>query len=122
MPPLVPRVDELDLRFGELAAAADGVVEVRVAAVDDDVAGATAWAQRGDRLVDRIAGRHHDPDDPRRRERLARPPRDRARRVAPSASYFATTVRRAIERDELVTMTHQPLHHVAAHSAKADHR
>ena len=63
-------VDELDLRLGELAAAADRVVEVGIAAVDDDVAGGQHGSQRGDRLVDRIAGRHHDPDDARRRERL----------------------------------------------------
>ena len=65
MPPLVPASMNSILRLRQLGAAANRVVEVGVAAVDDDVAGREQRLERGDRLVDRIAGGHHDPDDAR---------------------------------------------------------
>ena len=52
--------DEVDAAGGDVLLAADGVVEVRVAAVDDDVAGLEARDEFGDDRVGALAGLHHD--------------------------------------------------------------
>ena len=58
------------VRHCERLRAADVVVEVGVAAVDDDVIRREQAGQRGDRRFRRVAGGHHHPDRARRRERL----------------------------------------------------
>ena len=52
--------DEVDARGADLGLAADRVVEVRVAAVDDDVARLEALDELGDDGVGALAGLHHD--------------------------------------------------------------
>ena len=52
--------DEVDAGGADLLLAADGVVEVRVAAVDDDVARLEALDELGDDGVGALAGLHHD--------------------------------------------------------------
>ena len=52
-----------------LGGAPAGVVEVGVAGVDEHVVAVEQRPQRGDHLVDRIAGRDHQDDRPRRRDR-----------------------------------------------------
>src|SRR5688572_23678241 len=56
-------VDEPDAMLAELLASPDRLVEVRVATVDDDVALREARSELGERVVDRLAGGDHDPDD-----------------------------------------------------------
>ncbi len=60
-----PGIDQLHAALAKLGGPANRVVKSRVAAVDDDVAGGKVRYQPGDRIVYRIPGRHHDPDDPR---------------------------------------------------------
>src|SRR5690606_17287778 len=51
--------DEPQALGAQLAGAARRVVEVGVAAVDDDVTGLEERFQRGDHLIDRLTGLHH---------------------------------------------------------------
>ena len=95
MPPLVPASMNSILSAASSLAATNGVVEVRVAAVDDDVAGRQHRAERGDRVVDRLAGRHHDPDRRAARRAPSRRRRDppRAWRRASDTSLTASALR-----------------------------
>ena len=69
-PPETPVPTKCRPRGRELVGAPVGVGEVRVAAVDEDVAGLEVRLQVRDDAVDRLAGRHHDQDAPRPLERL----------------------------------------------------
>jgi len=53
----------------ERAGAADVIFVVRIAAVDDRVAGLQAGRQLADHLFRGLAGRHHEPDGARQRQR-----------------------------------------------------
>src|SRR6267142_3793206 len=58
-----PDVHELDPLLLQGLGAAQRVREVRVAAVDDDVALGEMWHELLDRVLDWRTGRYHDPDD-----------------------------------------------------------
>ncbi len=92
---------------------------MRVAAVDDDVAGVQMRLEVGDGRVD-DRGRDHQPDRARLRERG----HERANRVGPGRAFSSQRlhrVRGTIEDDALVAAAHEPPHHVAAHAPETDH-
>ncbi len=61
-------IHQMQLHAGEYGSAADVIVEVGVAAVDDRVARLEQFGQLVNRAVGGIARRHHHPHAPRRRE------------------------------------------------------
>ena len=77
-------VDVVDAVLRELGVAPDVVVEVRVAAVDDRVAGLEVLEQLGDLGLGRVAGGDHDPD------------------ARAASSSFATSSATLLRRDEVV--------------------
>src|SRR4029079_2747939 len=95
-------VDVVDPVLGADLGAADVVLEVRVAAVDDRVALVEHLAQPGDGVLRGLARGHHDPD-------VARPlePADEVLdRVGPDgalAGQLLHGLRRAVPDDALVT-------------------
>ena len=58
--------DELQTRSGESGKSPDGVAEIGIAGIDDDVARRHQLPQPGDLFIDRIARLHHDNDGARR--------------------------------------------------------
>ena len=104
-------VEEADALLRRLGGAALRVAEVRVAAVDDDVAVLEQAEDRLEGVLGRVAGRDHQPHDAGLRElrgeldqRVGRP----------------LGVRPRIGLDRVAVLA-QPLDHVGAHPAEADH-
>ena len=87
------------------------VAEVRVAAVDDDVAVLEQWHERLEGVLRRSAGGDHQPDDPRVVE-LADELHERA--------GGARRIRPRVRLDD-VAAAPQALGHVAAHLSQPDH-
>ena len=120
MPPLTSRRRRSWMPFaGELGVAAQVVVEVRVAAVDDRVARLEVLEQLGDLGLGRVAGRDHDPDGPRRLE-LRDELLDRERRDRALAGDLLRLLRRPVVGDDLVAVAEQAADHVRAHPAEPD--
>ena len=120
MPPLVPASTQLDASRSSVRAPADGVVEVGVAAVDDDVARGQPRQQLLDGLVHRRAGRHHEPDNAREAQlfdEIAEGIDAHGALVDHSLDRFGA----AIVADDPMTAAHQPFGHVGAHAAQPDH-
>ena len=101
--------------------AADVVVEVRVAAVDDRVARLEVLEQLRDLGLGRVAGRDHDPDGPRRLE-LADELLDREgrRRSVALGLDLRRLLRRPVVDHDLVPVADQPADHVGAHPTETD--
>ena len=112
-------VDVVEPELGELLPAADIVVVVGVAAVDDDVA---RLEQRGD-LIDDLAGdagRDHHPDDAGRGQ-LADEVLHRLRPGRALAGQRRHRLGIDVEDHALVSVAHQAPDDVGAHPAEADH-
>src|SRR5205807_9449468 len=96
------------------------VPEVRVAAVDDDVARREQVPELLHGLLGDVAGGHHDPDDARWLELLhqllQRTGAARSRRLGAGHRVIAR-----IERHDLVAASDQAYGHVPAHPTEADH-
>ena len=112
-------VDVADLLRSELDVAALVVVEVRVAAVDDRVARLEVLEQLCDLGLGRIAGRHHDPDRPRRRQ-LRDELLDRERGDRALAGDLLRLLRRPVVRHDLMAVAEEAPDHVGAHPAESD--
>src|SRR6476660_4048068 len=98
--------------------AADVVVEVGVAAIDNRIAGRQKRDQRLDHLLGDIAGRQHDPYRARRLE-LADQLLDTMGRLSALASQLVDRPAAAIMRYHAVPTTHPALSHTSAHAPKS---
>ena len=105
----------------QLGAALDVVLERRVAAVDEDVALVQQRRELVDRRLRRVAVGQHDPDRPRRRERLDDVGELPDRLGALGAELLGLGVG-AVPDHHAVAAAQQPPRHVAAHAAQPDHR
>src|SRR5206468_2620022 len=103
-------VDEVDALLLRGRVAADRVPEVRVAAVDDDVARLDDLEQLLERLLGDLAGWDHHPEDARRLELREELVERLGRRL---------DVR--VVGHDLVPAVAESLRHPAAHAAQADH-
>ena len=113
-------VDVGDALGGQLLRAADVVLEVGVAAVDDGVALAEAGAELAHRLLGDLAGRHHAPRRLRRLElRHELVERGGAGRALGDELLDGRLIR--VEHDRGVPAAQQPAHHVRAHPTESDH-
>ena len=96
------------------------ILEKRVAAVDQDIAGFQQAGQLDDRVVGDLARREHDPD----RARLLQLVHEIGKVAARRGSLTGQTAHRLgafVVDDAAMAGSHQPPHDVAAHPAKADH-
>ena len=120
-----PGIDVADAVLGQLRVAADVVVEVRVAAVDDRVAGLQVLQQLLDLRLRRGAGRDHDPGRPRLRE-LRDELRDAVGRLdvvagrALLVGQLVGLLDRAVVGDDRVPVPDQASDHVRAHPPEPD--
>src|SRR5262249_5486517 len=103
-------VEIADARFACTGGPALRVTEVRVAAVDEHVAGLEQAEQRPTALLRRIAGRHHHPNDARRLQ---------LRHQLLERGYGPSWIGAGVGLD-LVAVSAQALGHVAAHAAEPD--
>ena len=112
-------IDEMQLLRGEHGGAADVVVKVGIAAVDDRVAGLEQLRQLVDRAFGRIARGHHHPYAARRLE----PGDEVLQRIdavgAEGRDFFAFRIVE-VERDDLMIVAPQPFDHVHAHFAETN--
>ena len=106
------------LRF-QFGGAADVIVVVGVAAIDDHV---VAFEQRDEGLQRRIdhRRRHHHPDRARRFQ-LTREVFERCRPDRPFFDDCLHGFRLEVVNDALVAGPHKTPHHVASHPAQSDH-
>jgi hypothetical protein len=115
------RIHEFDSLRLQHPRPAHGFAVIRVSPVDDHIALRQAGNESGDRVVHRLSRWNHYPDHPWRSELggnvLGARGADRT-----LGDVFLDCFDAAIEDDDLVPTLHQPLRHVAAHSAEADHR
>ena len=98
----------------------DVVLEIRIAAVDDDVAGFEQTRQFDNRVMGDRAGRQHHPDS----ARLVEPAHEFGKVMArrrPLASKRADRVVAFVVDDAAMPGAHQPPHDIAAHPAEPDH-
>jgi hypothetical protein len=123
-PPDAPagaRVHQLDAAASQGGAAPDGVVEIGVSAVDDDVAPLQSGQEQLDGLIDRLAGRHHEPDDTRRRE-AASQVGEVLRALRAIGGDLGDRRNGPVPRHDFVSSPEQAPRHVAAHPAETHHR
>jgi hypothetical protein len=122
-PPHAPAgaaVDIVDLHRGEHFRAAQRVLVVGVAAVDDRVARREPRHQRVERLVHRFAGGNHQPERPRRLQR----PDQRIQRSGGFDAFALDALAHfliRVETHNAMSTTHQALRHVGTHAPQADH-
>src|SRR5437870_634120 len=112
-------IDVFDALLLQLGMAPLVVVEVRVAAVDDRVAGLEVLEQLLDLRLGRVAGRDHDPDGPRLLQ-LADQLGDRERAVGALAGDLLRLFGGPVVRDDFVLVAQQAANHVRAHPPQAD--
>ncbi|SSC73735.1 unnamed protein product [Ciceribacter sp. T2.26MG-112.2] len=117
--------DEGQTGILEALEARDGVAEIGVAGIDDDVAAGQQRPQRIDLLVDRLAGLDHDDDRPRRTDgsdegfdRLAAD--DIFRQRSGFGDEFRRARRRAVEHRDPAALLGDVERQVGAHHAKTD--
>jgi hypothetical protein len=112
-------VDVLDAALGQLLGALDVVAVIRVAAIDQDVAGAQERSELGDRLVD-VGGGHHHPHHAGGLQ-----PRDEiSQRLGAGRAFrdhFFDRFRKHVERHARMACAHQASRHVRAHPAESNH-
>ena len=114
--PHVHIVDALRFQFGS---AADVIVVVGVAAVDDHVITFEKWDEGLERRIHH-GGRHHHPDGAGRFQFL----REVFERCCPDRSVFGERLcgfRMEVVNDALVACPQKAPHHVGSHSAQSDH-
>ena len=97
----------------------DVIHVIGIAAVDKDVARLEMRQNIGDGLVDDCS-RHHQPDCSRLFEFLHEF-RQRGSALRLLLDQLVDRVWRPVEHHAVVTLTHEPPHHVGAHSSKTDH-
>ena len=113
-------VDVVDASVVEDLCAAQRVLVVGIAAVDEGVAGRQQRQERRDAAVGDGTGRDHEPQRARPRqagnEHLQR-------RRGPGAAFLnvLARLRLGVEADHSMRAAHEPLRHVGAHAAQADH-
>src|SRR6267142_3751038 len=112
-------VDIVNAFGGELLGTADVVDVIRVAAIDDDVAGLQLRGEIMQGGIDH-ASRNHQPDSARLREFLHEIV-ERRRTAGPYAAELLHGIRAAVVDDAIVPVFLQATHHIGAHSAQADH-
>jgi hypothetical protein len=119
------RAHEVDALLAQLSLTAAGVGEVRVAAVDDHVAG---FQERGELLDDRVGGAarlHHDDQAPRPFERghelLGGLGRDELALVPELLDQGVRAGRRPVVQRDRVAVTCEVAGEVAAHHREARH-
>src|SRR5439155_2539134 len=113
-------VGVVDVLAGERLRTPDVVLEERVTAVDDRVAGLELLAELLHGRFGWPARRHHDPY----RARLGEPGDQVAQRARPLRAFARELlhgIRAAIVDDALVAVAHQAARHVGAHPTKSDH-
>ena len=112
-------VDEMNVPGFELLRPANIVNVIRVAAVDQNVAGFKMRQQIGDDAI-HGSGRYHQPDNARLDQFL-----DEVRGGSGTDGFFLHKFRygvcRSIVDDTLMAALQQAPHHVSAHPAEADH-
>ena len=108
-----------DALLRERLLAPDVVVEVRVAAVDDRVAGLQVLQELLDLGLGGIAGRDHDPDRARLRQLLDEL-RDGEGRLGALHRDLPRLLGRPVVGHDLVAVAKQAANHVRAHPAEAD--
>ena len=103
----------------QLAGAADVVMVVGIATLDDDV---VALEQRHQRMQHGIhgSGRQHQPHGARLRQRLHEVPEAR-RAPRTLGDRLLHDIRVTVEDHATMAGLHQALHHVGAHATQADH-
>jgi hypothetical protein len=109
----------MDLFRSESGCAADIVMIVRVAAVNDDIAGRKARRQRLNLPVDQ-SGRNHKPH----RSGLLQPQDQIFKGSGADSSFFDQSVHSArvyVIYDTLMPGPHDTPNHIGAHPAQADH-
>ena len=112
-------VDVVDFFRREVLAAPDVVDVIRIAAVDDRIAGFHQRHELRDHLVDRRR-RHHQPHGARLRELTDKVGK---RRCADSLvrRQILHGLREHVEDDAIMTALDEAAHHVRAHAAQSDH-
>ena len=114
-----PGVDVVDALVLERGVAADVVVEVGVAAVDDRVAGLEVLEQLLDLRLGRVARRDHDPDRARLLE-LGHQLGDREGADRALALDLLRLLGGPVVGDDLVPVAQQAANHVRAHPTESD--
>jgi hypothetical protein len=99
--------------------APDVVVEVRVAAIDDDVVPVQVAGNRVDHVLRGGAGGHHDPDGARACE-PGDEVGDRGRAHRAVTLRLPDLLRATVVHDDAVAALHEADDHVHAHAAEAD--
>src|SRR5271166_4339421 len=113
-------VDVLDALFGKGFRAANVVLVVRIAAIDNDVAAAQQKAKPGDRRFGYLARRQHDPGDFRRDEFF----NESFDRIDACGAFPGQARDRGgvlVIDDTSVTAAHQAANDIATHSSETDH-
>ena len=114
-------IDVADPMRAELLLSHLVVGPLRVTTIDDDVAGAEEFCELVDGLLCGVAGRHHDPHRARRGEvchqLFERVDTDGTHRLRLGDRFLVWVVRDGLVRGVAL----DPLHHVPAHTAEADH-
>ncbi len=113
-------VDELDAVLGETGGIGGGVLVVRVAAVDDDVARLEQTGERGHGVLGGLAGGDHHPGHARLRQLGGQLLQARGR-LGSVAGHGRTCLGPEVEAYDLVPVFDQAPGHVGAHLAEADH-
>ena len=117
--PTRPDVDVMDAARFQRVRAAEIVAVIRIAAVDDDVAGIEQRDEQCERLVDDRSG-HHQPHDARRGEprdqvcQRRRPDDARLQRIGDGARVH-------VVHDARMARASKPAHHRRPHSSQSDH-
>ena len=94
---------------------------MRVAAVDDHIFGQEAGRKRGKRLLGLFPRGNHQPDDPRRGQRVDQRFHVIHGTAAGGAHERGARVGLGIEADDLGAATREASRHVGAHAAQPHH-
>ena len=119
MPPLVPQSMIVHASGGDFLRAAHRIVEVGVAAVDDDVVWLEQPHDMVQRVVSHLARWHHHPDDTWRLLQFRDHLFDAERWNSASRRRLVHWLCAPIGCDNTVPATNEPHRHVAAHAAQA---
>ena len=115
------KVDPLD---GQFAPAAVAVLIIRIASIDQDIAGIEQWQQLLDHRLDRLAGGNHQHDDPRMAKLADELQQAVGRRDGPALAMgsdeFCRDGGRAVVNAQAETLVAQIEREVAAHYPKAN--
>src|SRR5581483_10859128 len=113
-------IDIVDLPFAKCLCSARVVFEIRVAAVDDDVAFVEARGEFIDSGFGCVTRRYHDPNCAwlvQLRDEIV----ERVRSSCAFASKLLHIVGAEVEDDAIMSTAHQATHHVRAHPTQTNH-